>query len=322
MSNRVFVSYRRRDSVAEAYLLTVLLRSRFGRNRIFLDTTGIEPGERWPDRLLEAIEASDVVLAIIGASYASVTREGAQVPCIFEEGDWVRLELAQAIRFRKRIVPVLINNARLPSRTEIPEDLHPMLDYQAFRLRIENAESDADALGDFFAPTVKLSWDRFELAIRNLAYRLSLDVDVLVGVGVGGTIVAATLAGNLNKPFLSLDREVLYDDRNRRTSALVDADVTRARRRLVEGKRVVVVSAEIVSGATTQLACRLMEGLGAASVSTCCIYAYEGRTIGADYFYRERRGDGVVQMPWRILGSYTNPDDSVRPAAVERHDDI
>ena len=319
--NKVFVSYRRRDSAAEASLLTALLRQRFGRGRIFLDTAAIEPGEIWPERLLEAVRSSDVVLAVMGASYASVTREGSQVPSIFEHRDWVRLELTEAIRSRKRIVPVLVNDARLPDPSEVPEDLHPVLDCQAFRFRVENAESDADTLGDFVAPTVKLSWEKFDHAIANLAHKLSLDVDVFVGVGVGGTIVAATLAGNLSKSFLCVDRDVKYDDQKRRVPSLLDSGVTSARRELVKGKRVVVVSAEIVSGATTELATELMEQLDAASIATCCIYAYEGRTIRADYFYRERRSDGIVQMPWRILRSYTNPDDLVRPAAVENNDD-
>ncbi|HEV2781346.1 MAG TPA: TIR domain-containing protein [Actinophytocola sp.] len=316
------MSYRRRDSLPETHLLATLLRQRFGRRSVFLDTANIEPGEVWPDRLLGAVRNSDVVLAVIGASYVSATREGSQVPDLFDEMDWVRLELTEAIRSRKRIVPVLVNDARLPTRSEVPEVLHPLLDCQAFRFRVDNAETDADALGDFFAPTVKLSWEKFDHAISNLAHKLGPGSALFVGVGVGGTIVAATLAGNLSKSFLCFDREVVYDHENRRITSLLDSGVTRARRELVRGKRIVVVSAEIVSGATTELAIRLMEDLGAATISTCCIYAYEGRTVNVDYFYRERRSGGIVQMPWRILSSYVNPDDVARPAAVEREDDL
>lgn len=322
MNSKVFVSYRRRDSAAEASLLTALLRQRFGRRRIFLDTAGIEPGEVWPARLADAVQASEIVLAVIGTSYVSAARDDARVPRIFEDRDWVRLELSEAIRTGKRIIPVLVDNAELPDPSQLPEDLHPLLDWQAFRFRVDNAETDADTLGDFFAPTVKLSWEKFEHAISKLGSQLSLEVDLFVGVGVGGTIVAATLAGNLNRSFLCFDRDVSYDDTKRRITSLLDSEVTDARRQIVKAKRVVVVSAEIVSGATTGLACEMMATLGAASVSTCCIYAYEGRTTRADYFYRERRKDGIVQMPWRILGSYSNPDDLVRPAAMERDDDV
>jgi len=322
MTSRVFVSYRRQDSSAEASLLTFLLRQRFGRKSIFLDTATIEAGDRWSRRLLEGVQGSDVVLAVMGLSYSTATKADSHVPRIFEHDDWVRLELVEAIRLHKRIIPVLVKHASLPSATEFPAELHPVLECQAFEFRTDNAEADAEALGDFFAPTVQLTWEKFDQAIAHLSHRMSPDADLLVGVGVGGTIVACTLAGNLNLNFLCFDREVVYDSDNRRISSLLDDSITETRRTLVAGKRVVVASAEIVSGATTDVATNLMRRLGAASIAICCVYAYEGRTIDVDYFFRERRRGGIVQMPWRILSSYTNPDDLVRPAATESNDEL
>jgi hypoxanthine phosphoribosyltransferase len=321
MTSRVFVSYRRQDAAAEASLLAVLLRQRFGRRTVFLDTSTIAAGDRWPGRLLDALADSDVVLAVIGQSYLTTGKAGYGLPRIFGPDDWVRLELAEAIRLRKRIIPVLVNRATMPFREQLPDELHPLLEFQAFEFRTGNAEADAETLGDFFAPTIKLTWEKFDHAIAHLGRQMSAYADLLVGVGVGGTIVASTLAGNLNRNFLCFDREVVYDAENHRISKLLDDSVTEGRRELVAGRRVVVVSAEIVSGATTDLATKLMQRLGAASVAICCVYAYEGRTIDVDYFFRERRRDGIAQMPWRILDSYVNPDDLARPAATESDDE-
>jgi hypoxanthine phosphoribosyltransferase len=315
-----FISYRRVDTAAAAQLLATLLRYRFGDQHIFLDSQAIIAGEAWPQRLQEAVRACDIFLAVIGPDYVSMKRSGADVCRIFERDDWVRRELETAIHYRKVIIPVLVDGAHMPNRMELPSELYPLLDRQAFSFRVDHARNDADRLADFFAPEVELTWEKFEHAIVTLAYKIGPTVDVFVGVGVGGAILGSTLAGNMNKTFLASDRTVRYVGARKRIVSLVDHGSTIHRVSLVEGKRVMVASAEIVSGGTTAMACRWMEQLGALSIATCCIYAYEGRTYRADHFYRERRTGGIVQMPWRILQSYTNPDDLVRPPATERND--
>jgi hypoxanthine phosphoribosyltransferase len=320
MEHKIFVSYRRADSKAVAFLLAAELSRRFGKSSVFIDASRIAPGEVWPDRLSDAIATSDVVLVIIEESFASLPGRDLATPKIFEESDWLRREVREAIIQGKLLIPVLVNEAQLPSKRQLPADIQPLLERQAFRFHVGDSQ-DVEALGDFLAHEVTLSWEQFNAAIVKLAPDLVYRTDIIVGVGVGGAIVGATLAGNLNKPFLCLDREVSYDASRLRTTSLIGAEWSQAKRDLIRSKRVVVVSAEIVSGATTNLAMDLMRRFGAASVSTCCIYAYEERTVQADYFYRERRAGGVVQMPWRILPSYSNPDDVIRPAAVERESD-
>jgi|tagenome__1003787_1003787.scaffolds.fasta_scaffold18635604_2 hypothetical protein len=64
-----FVSYRRDDASAEAGRITEAVKGRFGRDQVFLDTSGIDAGERWPEELRKALGAADVLITVIGPDW-------------------------------------------------------------------------------------------------------------------------------------------------------------------------------------------------------------------------------------------------------------
>ena len=45
--------------------------------------------------------------------------------------DWVRLEIAHALKRDITVIPVLVNGAALPERTALPDDIRGLLDHQA-----------------------------------------------------------------------------------------------------------------------------------------------------------------------------------------------
>ncbi|MFD9701212.1 toll/interleukin-1 receptor domain-containing protein [Lentzea sp. NPDC059081] len=63
---QVFISYRRSDAGTIAGRLHSTLRAEFGADMVFLDTSSVEPGAVWPDRLKESITEAGVVLVVIG----------------------------------------------------------------------------------------------------------------------------------------------------------------------------------------------------------------------------------------------------------------
>lgn len=86
-----FVSYSRAD---EELVKAVVAMLRVGGRRIFLDATEIAPGERWPQRIADAVTNSSVVV-ILWCCHAGRSM-------------FVRDEVTQAVAASRALVPVLL----------------------------------------------------------------------------------------------------------------------------------------------------------------------------------------------------------------------
>lgn len=139
---RIFVSYRREDAGAEAWLLQEKLGDHLGRGDIFLDRSSIAPGSAWPDRLRQALDSARAVLVVIGPNWLKESDEWSRRR-IDQEDDWVRLELEQALDADKLVLPVLVRGAVMPPAESLPISIAPLALRQAVELR--NA-SDIDLI--------------------------------------------------------------------------------------------------------------------------------------------------------------------------------
>ena len=118
MSQGIFISYRRDDSSPVAAKLYDALKAAFPRKRIFFDVDPPEPGSNLVEKIELAIEASQVVIAIIGPRWNATGR-------LQNKSDYVRHELEHALLLRSqkklKIFPVLLDGATIPS--ELPAEL-------------------------------------------------------------------------------------------------------------------------------------------------------------------------------------------------------
>src|SRR5262245_20742999 len=62
----IFISYRRKDSIAIAGRIDDRLRAEFGKVAVFRDIDNIPPGANFVQHLENALEACDLLIAIIG----------------------------------------------------------------------------------------------------------------------------------------------------------------------------------------------------------------------------------------------------------------
>lgn len=111
-----FVSYRRRDTGAEAELLANRLNGDIGSARVFYDNDDLYAGDFIVEHLDEALAEADGVLALIGSDWA--VEDGRNR--IAEPGDHVRREVATALGHRT-VIPVLVDGAAIPA--DLPADL-------------------------------------------------------------------------------------------------------------------------------------------------------------------------------------------------------
>ena len=96
MSASIFISYRRLDAAGHAGRLHDRLHDRlaqwFDAGTLFFDTEHIQPGEHFPQRLIDGIDAAKVVLVLIGVDWLSEINRRATLP----DTDFVRAEVEHA----------------------------------------------------------------------------------------------------------------------------------------------------------------------------------------------------------------------------------
>ena len=141
---RVFVSYRREDSPGHAGRLYDTLTARLPQAELFMDVDNIEPGVDFVETINAAVGSCDVLLALIGPRWGSVTRNGSRR--LEEPGDFVRLELEAALRRNVRVIPVLFRDATMPRHEDLPESIQALTRRNAIHIADDRWRSDADRL--------------------------------------------------------------------------------------------------------------------------------------------------------------------------------
>ena len=145
---KVFISYRRDDTAADARLVYERLAERFGHDNVFLDVVALEPGTRWLETIRSRGRASGVFLALIGPRWLSILgdREDAR----YEEpsDDVVKLELELALSRGSgvEVIPVLVGNAVMPGEEQLPRSLRRLSATHAVELRHTHFDQDAAGL--------------------------------------------------------------------------------------------------------------------------------------------------------------------------------
>jgi formylglycine-generating enzyme required for sulfatase activity len=145
VAGKIFISYRRAESVKDAMHLKTLLDKAFGTNRVFLDVSSMDGGANWPQTLERELAESDVMAVLIGKDWSNV-RDKYGKRRLDDPHDKVRYEISQALMHRLPIMPVTLDGAAVPDAAELPGDIVALTDFQAKLLRTESFEQDADAI--------------------------------------------------------------------------------------------------------------------------------------------------------------------------------
>lgn len=148
---RVFISYRRSDSLGICFRMATELKEYFGANSIFFDQSTLMPGQEWPQQIQDALRNSEIVLVVIGPQWLHAKDEKSGKRRIDVSGDWVREEVLMALkRYRNGekivIIPILINDAQMPEMKDLNEELGELSSYQGIRLPNTRSHHDFDEL--------------------------------------------------------------------------------------------------------------------------------------------------------------------------------
>ena len=144
MSVKIFVNYRRDHSGPTAGRLREKLRREFGDKNVFMDVDSIPVGVDFEKHLQDTLDKSAIVLWLIGRDWLNVSDANGRR--LDNASDYVRTELTRAFALSKKVIPIFVNGATMPTERELPSPLQALSKRNAFELRNANFEWDAKRL--------------------------------------------------------------------------------------------------------------------------------------------------------------------------------
>ncbi len=176
----IFISYRRADSMAYTGRIYDRLVNAFGVRHVFKDVEDIPPGEDFRSVLDKALTVADVVIIVIGPQWVMITDDEGKRR-LNDPTDFVRIEVETALKRNDvLVVPVLVNNAVMPSAESLPAGLKDL----AFRNSVV-VRNDPD-----FNPDINHLITAIE---KKLKGEKSRRTPMIIGALVALAIIAALL---------------------------------------------------------------------------------------------------------------------------------
>jgi class 3 adenylate cyclase len=129
---KIFVSYRREDTLAIVGRIGDRLRAQYGRSNVYIDVEITPPGVDFRHHFMSAIENCDVVLALIGEYWLPL--DATQPNRLFDRDDFVRMEIEAALARNIPVIPVLVGKARMAAEPELPPSLVSLVYRTAIRI--------------------------------------------------------------------------------------------------------------------------------------------------------------------------------------------
>lgn len=144
-SRAVFLSYRREETRHLAGRIADRLVNQPSAVRVFMDVDTIEPGADFAEAIGRGVESCAVLVVLIGPQWSTITDSHGHRR-LDDPNDLVALEIQTALEREIRVIPLLVDGARMPDRNELPERLHNLTRRNAIRIDHETFRSDIGVL--------------------------------------------------------------------------------------------------------------------------------------------------------------------------------
>lgn len=142
---KIFLNYRRSDTAGHAGRIAIALREHFGEDQVFQDIETIAPGSDFQSVIEKAVGGCQVLIVLIGNTWLTESDDqgGRRLT---QPADFVRLEIATALRRKVKILPVLVEGARMPSEEDLPDDIKRLSKRQSLELSDTRWDYDCERL--------------------------------------------------------------------------------------------------------------------------------------------------------------------------------
>lgn len=192
----IFISYRREDTEGHAGRLFEVLVERFGKESVFMDVAGIEPGLDFRKAIDSNVADCGALLAVIGKGWLTAKNEAGQRR-IDDPHDFVRLETVSALKRDIPVIPVLVHGAAMPRAEQLPPDLQEL----AFRNGVELTHARWDSDVELLAKALERYVKKPAASEVAAASRLPADTPSAASpskfkfIGIAGVVAAFAVGG-------------------------------------------------------------------------------------------------------------------------------
>jgi len=193
MQTRLFISYRRADSRTFTNRIYDRLVAAFGKDTIFKDVDSIPYGEDFREVVLQATSSCRVMLVIIGPKWLTTTDDDG-TRRLDHPDDFVHVEIETGLqRPAIKMIPILIDGASMPSASELPHSLQPLVYKNAHFIRDDpDFHKDVDRLIRGLRPVINGG------RTRTLRYSAGLLILLALVVVIG--VAASSLLSRFQTP--------------------------------------------------------------------------------------------------------------------------
>lgn len=133
----IFLCYRRSDSRHITGRIFDRLEREFGANRVFKDVNSIPLGVAdFAAEIRSQIATAKIMLVVIGETWITDADKSGR-PRILDDEDFVHLELKHGLDRQMAVVPLLCDEAPMPSENQLPPALKPFTRCQGMHMRAD-----------------------------------------------------------------------------------------------------------------------------------------------------------------------------------------
>ena len=145
MAPYLFINYRKKDTVALADSLYLMLQDALG-DVIFKDNSILEKGHDFEPPIKQALEKATCMLVLIGEHWLFQYDDETGRRRLDMPDDWVRREIEQAFAKSIAVLPVVAPGAKIPSQAALPDSLHALRKRTPLYIRAESYIEDRHAV--------------------------------------------------------------------------------------------------------------------------------------------------------------------------------
>jgi hypothetical protein len=131
---KIFISYRRDDTIDATGRMFDRLAAAFGTENVFKDVDSIPLGSDFTTIIAERLNDCEIVIVVIGRFWLTVRGRDGKAR-LDNPGDYVRIEIEQALNSRAVVVPALIGNIDMPREEQLPESIRKLTRKHAISIR-------------------------------------------------------------------------------------------------------------------------------------------------------------------------------------------
>lgn len=190
LKKRAFISYRRDDTKHLAGRIADRLGAHPAIDKVFIDVDNIGPGEDFLSKINDSIAVSAYCFVVIGENWLGETKDAE--PRIWDRDDFVHMEVHAALHSNCQVIPILAENAAMPSAEKLPENLRALTRLNGVQVGHVNFDLEMQKLLDALLGPTQEEEEGAPEATGDDAPQSKALGEVLRALG-GGAVAAAVL---------------------------------------------------------------------------------------------------------------------------------